>query len=153
MKKPDNQKVTNADYETVEVQKKLEKIFNYNPEMPLDICPIRDVLSPASDKWSILIILFLGGYQVLRFGSMKKLIRGISSKVLSERLKTLERDGYLNREVFPEVPVRVEYRLTALGRRYLDILLHLSVWIKEEMDLIIESRTKYDKSKRPFKEL
>jgi len=135
---------TNADYQPVEVKKKLEILFRYDASAPLDTCPIRDVLSVASDKWSILIVLFLGGQEVLRFGQLKSLIHGISAKVLTERLRRLERDGYLSKEMFAEVPVRVEYRLTAFGVRYLKKLLVLSEWINDEMGQILQSRHRFD---------
>ncbi len=146
MEKPSHQKETVTDYQLVDVKKKLEKIFNYDPLVPIETCPIRDVLSVASDKWSILIVLFIGGYKVLRFSDLKNLIHGISAKVLTERLRSLEKDGYLSRQVFPEVPIRVEYQLTAFGIRYLDKLLVLSEWIKDEMDHVIQSRKDYDKT-------
>jgi len=88
--------------------------------------------------------LFLGGHEVLRFGDLKKRIHGISAKVLTERLRTFERDGYLKREVFPEVSVRVEYKLSNFGLRYLDKLILISEWIKEEMEFVIQSRSLYD---------
>jgi DNA-binding HxlR family transcriptional regulator len=135
MKKSSNQKETVADYQEVEIKKKLKKIFNYDPLVPIETCPIRDVLSVASDKC----------HKVLRFGDLKSLIHGISAKVLTERLRSLEKDGYLSRQVFPEVPLRVEYKLTAFGIRYLDKLIILSEWIKEEMDNVIQSRKDYDK--------
>ncbi|WP_194973488.1 winged helix-turn-helix transcriptional regulator [Aquiflexum lacus] len=144
MEKSSNQTETVIDYQAVEVKKKLEKIFNYDPLVPLETCPIRDVLSVASDKWSILIVLFLGGHEILRFGDLKKFIHGISAKVLTERLRTLEKDGYLSRQVFPEVPLRVEYKLTAFGLRYLEKLLVISEWISDEMDYVIQSRFRYD---------
>lgn len=147
MEKSSNQTETVIDYQAVEVKKKLEKIFNYDPLVPIETCPIRDVLSVASDKWSILIVLFLGGHEILRFGDLKSLIHGISAKVLTERLRTLEKDGYLSRKVFPEVPLRVEYKLTAFGLRYLEKLLALSEWISDEMDYVIQSRSQYDKKK------
>lgn len=145
MKKPSNHPVTNIDYHHVEIKKKLEKIFNYDPSIPIETCPIRDVLSVASDKWSILIVLFIGGHKVLRFSDLKSLIRGISAKVLTERLRSLEKDGYLKRQVFPEVPLRVEYQLTPFGLRYLDKLIILSEWIKDEVPIVIQSRFAYKK--------
>lgn len=81
----------------------------------------------------------------MRFGELKNLILGLSAKVLTERLRSLERDGYLSRQVVPEVPLRVEYRLTPFGMRYLDKLIMLSEWIKDEMDIVLQSRQKYDK--------
>jgi DNA-binding HxlR family transcriptional regulator len=82
---------------------------------------------------------------VLRFGELKKCVSQISSKVLSERLKKLERDGYISKKIFAEVPIRVEYQLTSLGYRYLEKLVVLSEWVTEEMDTIIKNREKYDK--------
>lgn len=145
MQKSSIQTETVIDYQEVEIKKKLEKIFNYNPIAPIVTCPVRDILSTASDKWSILIILFIGGHKVLRFSDLKSLIHGISAKVLTERLRNLEKDGYLSRQVFPEVPLRVEYRLTAFGLRYLDKLIILSEWIKEEMDSVLKSREDYNR--------
>jgi DNA-binding HxlR family transcriptional regulator len=145
MEKLSNHKETVVDYQEDEIKKKLENIFDYDPSIPIKTCPIKDVLSVASDKWSILIVLFIGGYKVLRFGDLKTLIHGISAKVLTERLRSLEKDGYLSRQVFPEVPLRVEYKLTAFGIRYLDKLIILSEWIKDEMDNVIQSRKGYNK--------
>ena len=145
MEKLSNHKETVVDYQEDEIKKKLENIFYYDPSIPIKTCPIKDVLSVASDKWSILIVLFIGGYKVLRFGDLKTLIHGISAKVLTERLRSLEKDGYLSRQVFPEVPLRVEYKLTAFGIRYLDKLIILSEWIKDEMDNVIQSRKEYNK--------
>ncbi|MEY3844328.1 MAG: hypothetical protein RL293_750 [Bacteroidota bacterium] len=144
MKKSSNPKETNVEYQEVDIKKKLEKIFDYDPLVPIEICPVRDILSIASDKWSILIVLFIGGHKVLRFGDLKSLIHGISAKVLTERLRNLEKDGYLSRQVFPEVPVRVEYQLTPFGLRYLDKLIILSEWIKDEMGNVIQSRKRYE---------
>jgi DNA-binding HxlR family transcriptional regulator len=145
MKKSSNQSETIVDYQHLEIKKKLEKIFNYDPSIPIETCPIRDVLSVASDKWSILIVLFIGGHKVLRFSDLKNLIHGISAKVLTERLRSLEKDGYLKRQVFAEVPVRVEYQLTSFGLRYLDKLIVLSEWIKDEMQIVIQSRKDHEK--------
>ncbi len=101
-------------------------------------------MSAASDKWSILIILFLVGNEVLRFGELKNLVNGISSKILTERLKRLERDGYLTRKSYAEVTVRVEYKLTKFGLSYLENLLVISEWAQDEMNIILSSRAEYD---------
>ena len=93
---------------------------------------------------NILIILFLGGNEVLRFGELKNLVNGISSKILTERLKRLERDGYLTRKLYAEVPVRVEYKLTTFGLSYLEKLLVISEWAQDEMNIILSSRAEYD---------
>ena len=132
----ENQKINTA--------KKIKKMFGHiNPKNPPEYCPIRDVMSLASDKWSILIILYLGYYPVLRFNQLKKKVYGISSKVLSERLKHLEADGYLERKLYAEVPIRVEYSLTDFGHSYLRKLLELTEWVQKYSDQVIQNRSTY----------
>ena len=132
----ENQKITTA--------KKIKKMFGHiNPKDPPEYCPIRDVMSLASDKWSILIVLYLGYYPKLRFNELKKKVYGISSKVLSERLKMLEADGYLSRKMYPEVPIRVEYSLTDFGHSYLRKLLELTEWVQTYSDQVISNRSNY----------
>lgn len=134
----ENQKITTA--------KKIKKMFGHiNPKDPPEYCPIRDVMALASDKWSILIILYLGYFPVLRFNQLKKKVYGISSKVLSERLKALEADGYLSRTLYPEVPIRVEYALTDFGYSYLQKLLELTEWVQKYSDRVISNRANFQK--------
>ena len=134
----ENQKLANA--------KKIKKMFGHiNPKDPPEVCPIRDVMALASDKWSILILLYLGYFPVLRFNQLKKKVYGISSKVLSERLKVLETDGYLRRQLYPEVPIRVEYSLTDVGHSYLDKLLELTAWVQDYTDQVIANRSNRNK--------
>jgi DNA-binding HxlR family transcriptional regulator len=145
MKEVGLQKETIAENQTDRVQKKLKKIFGHlDPSHPPEICPIRDILSPVSDKWSILIVLFLGGSRVLRFNQLKTLLYGVSSKSLAERLKHLEKDGYIQRTLFPEVPIRVEYQLTSFGYSYLNKLLDLTEWISLSMPEVIKKRHQFD---------
>ncbi|NJB72691.1 DNA-binding HxlR family transcriptional regulator [Saonia flava] len=135
---------TVTDYQKVKVAKKIKKMFGHiNPQTSIELCPIRDIMALASDKWSILIILYLGFFPVLRFNQLKKKVFGISNKVLSERLKTLERDGYLSRKAYAEVPIRVEYQLTNFGHSYLQKLLDLTEWVDTYKDIIRENRLKY----------
>ncbi|MEM7380473.1 MAG: helix-turn-helix domain-containing protein [Bacteroidota bacterium] len=126
--------------------KKIKKMFGHiNPKDHPEYCPIKDVMALASDKWSILIIIYLGYYPVLRFNQLKKKVYGISNKVLSERLKLLEGDGYLDRKMYPEVPVRVEYQLTDFGHSYLEKLLELTEWVTRYGDTIMANRTSYSR--------
>lgn len=131
---------TITEYQKVKVAKKLKKMFGHMNWREMEYCPIRDVMALASDKWSILIILYLGYYPIMRFNQIKKRVYGISSKVLSERLKMLEADGYLNRTMYPEVPIRVEYTLTDFGHSYLQKLIDLTEWVTEYSEVILESR-------------
>ena len=86
------------------------RIFQNNED-----CPIRNVVAPIGDKWSLLILFALVD-EADRFNSLKSRIEGISQRMLTQTLRDLERDGYIKRTVYPEVPVRVEYELTTLGR-------------------------------------
>ena len=79
-------------------------------------CPIRNVLARIGDKWSLLVIVTLSGARTMRFGALQRAIPDISQKMLSVTLRTLEEDGYLTRQVYPEVPPRVEYSLTSRAR-------------------------------------
>lgn len=148
MMKESNQKETVVDNQSITVEKKLKKIFGHiDPNNPPKVCPIRDILSPVSDKWSILIIIFTGAYTQLRFNEIKKKVYGISSKILTERLKNLERDGYINRKMYAQVPIKVEYNLTSFGEKYLEQILNLREWIDKEAPTIIKQRIKFDEIK------
>ncbi len=131
---------TITENQKLKVAKKLKKMFGHMDRRQMEYCPIRDVMALASDKWSILIILYLGYYPVMRFNYLKKRVYGISNKVLSERLKHLETDGYITRTMYPEVPIRVEYALTEFGHSYLQKLMDLTEWVTEYSEVIIASR-------------
>jgi DNA-binding HxlR family transcriptional regulator len=147
MKEVGLSKETVTDNQTVVVQKKLKKIFgHFDPKNPPEICPIRDILSPVTDKWSILIVLYLGGYNTLRFNQLKTMLYGVSSKSLTERLKHLEKDGYILRTMFSEVPIRVEYQLTEFGYNYLNKLIDITEWISLSMPEIVKHRYKFDQT-------
>ncbi|UWP83310.1 winged helix-turn-helix transcriptional regulator [Dactylosporangium fulvum] len=101
--------------------------------MPDDVyaacCPCRDMLDLLANKWSALALGALAaGPQ--RFGALRGRLQGISPKVLTVTLRKLEQHGLITREVFPEVPLRVEYALTALGRDANAPLAHLRGWVE-----------------------
>src|SRR5258707_15551936 len=79
---------------------------------------VREVLNRVGDKWSVLIVSLLGD-QPKRFNELRRTIEGISQRMLTLTLKGLERDGLVTRTVYPTIPPRVEYKLTALGRTLL----------------------------------
>lgn len=142
--KPNNIEETVFDNQRISTQKKIKKIFGHlDPRNPPKICPIRDILSPVTDKWSILIIIFLGLYKVLRFNELKRNIYGVSPKILTERLKRLGQDGFISRKMYAEVPIRVEYRLTDFGYDYLGKLLNLIEWINDAMPDIIKKHHRF----------
>jgi len=135
---------TKTEDQQVRIAKKLQRMFgHFDYRNPPERCPVRDVMSTASDQWSVLILLWLGYFPVLRFNKLKKYVYGISNKVLSQRLKVLEVDGYIQRQAFAEVPIRVEYRLTDFGRSYVERLLALTSWMQENSPKVLENREKY----------
>ena len=135
---------TNVENQQVERQKKLEKMFGHLDYKNLpEFCTVRDIMSAASDQWSTLILLWLGYFPVLRFNKIKKYVYGISNKVVSQRLKVLEADGYIERKAYPEVPVRVEYSLTQFGESYVERLLELTAWMQENSPKVLANREKY----------
>jgi DNA-binding HxlR family transcriptional regulator len=87
----------------------------------------RKLMSVIGDKWSILIIYALQE-RIVRFNALERMLPGISQKMLSQSLKSLERSGLIERTVFPEVPPRVEYKLTTLGRTLLPITDSICTW-------------------------
>lgn len=105
-------------------------------------CPIRTILARVSDKWSLLILFALSEAKVLRFNMLRKEIPEISQKMLTNTLRTLETDGYVTRKVYPEVPPRVEYSLTARAYSLLPHINALVKWAKENMAEIVEDRQK-----------
>lgn len=152
MKKLSNPEETIVDNQSIMIEKKLKNIFGHiDPNNPPEVCPIRDILAPVSDKWSILIIIFTGAFSKLRFNEIKKKAYGISSKTLSERLKNLERDGIVNRKAYAQVPIKVEYSLTPFGKKYLEQILNLTEWIDKEAPTIIKQRIKFDQIKQTEK--
>jgi len=135
---------TIIDNQQLRTAKKLKKMFGHiDYKNPPELCPVRDVVALASDKWSILIILYLGYFPVLRFNKLKKYVYGISNKVLSERLKMLESDGYLTRKMFPEVPIRVEYKLTDFGKDYVEKLIELTEWMQLNSPKVLKNKEKF----------
>lgn len=137
---------TVTDNQKVKMANSLKKMFGHIDLRDENLlCPIRDVLAIASDKWSILIVLYLGYYPTLRFNRLKKKVYGISNKVLSERLKQLESDGYLTRTMYPEVPIRVEYTLSDFGYSYLQKLIELTKWAEQHKECVINSRAQFSK--------
>lgn len=109
----------------------------------IEICPVRNVVARFGNKWSLLVISILSENGSTRFNQLGKLIPDISSKVLSNTLQTLEADGLLRRTVFPEVPIRVEYELTAMGRSLVPIISSLTEWARDNMPSIISHRQSF----------
>ena len=107
-------------------------------------CPIRDVLDRIGDKWSVLIILNLSERGALRFSDLQKNIPGISKKMLSKSLQSLERDGLLEREVEEAYPPKVSYELSDLGLSLQKPIGVLTEWAIENRSRIEKERHQFD---------
>jgi DNA-binding HxlR family transcriptional regulator len=105
-------------------------------------CPIRDVLDRIGDQWSLLVLDALEG-GTRRFNELMRALGDISKQMLSQTLKRLEEDGFVRRTVYPEVPPRVEYDLTPLGRSFLVPMRGLVAWADEHHRHVCEARTQY----------
>jgi DNA-binding HxlR family transcriptional regulator len=106
-------------------------------------CPVRNVLERFGDKWSLLVLMLLEDEKVLRFSEISGYIQSISQKMLAVTLKSLEADGLVKRTVFPQIPPKVEYELTLLGRSLLPHLHSLAQWAVENMEEIKVSRLQH----------
>ena len=110
-----------------------------------DPMAVRELLTKIGDKWTIFLILsldLLGGRA--RFSELERAIPGISQRMLSLTLKNLERDGLVIRELFPEVPPRVEYAITDLGKSLLRPTQGLVDWAKANWEQVRETQSKFD---------
>jgi DNA-binding HxlR family transcriptional regulator len=101
-------------------------------------CPTRIVLDQISDKWTVLILGSLRNGPV-RFNSLKRMLEGVSQKVLATTLRKLERNGLLTRSAYPTVPVTVEYALTPLGRALSELVTAVRSWAEENITEVLKS--------------
>lgn len=102
-------------------------------------CPSREILEHLTSKWSVLVLRCLTD-GVHRFSELKQRIEGVSEKMLSQTLKTLEHDGFILRTVYPVVPPKVEYQLTILGSQAAEKTMYLIGWIEKSLPEILESK-------------
>ena len=106
-------------------------------------CPIRDVLDRIGDQWSLLVLHSLSE-GTLRFNELNRRVGDISKQMLSKTLKRLEKDGFIKRTLYPEVPLRVEYELTDIGKSFQKPMAELIRWANENHGDIVEARERYD---------
>lgn len=105
-------------------------------------CPIRDVLDRIGDQWSLLVLEALEA-RTLRFNELGRIIDDISKQMLSRTLKRLEMDGFVHRTVYPEVPPRVEYTLSEMGRSFLIPMKALVEWADANHVAVCRARHAY----------
>lgn len=105
-------------------------------------CEVTDLWEILGKRWSLHILKNLSINGSIRFNELKRMLPGISSTVLSERLLELERESLINKKIFPEVPIRVEYSLTSRARE-LEIILHqLNIWINKWNESEVNTKIK-----------
>ena len=109
------------------MDKYAKKVIYEVPDSILPSCPVTYCVELIGGKWKP-IILFLLTKRVNRFGEMRRAIEGISKQMLTKQLRELEKDGIIHREVFPEVPPRVEYTLTRKGESLLTVIKAMKEW-------------------------
>jgi len=107
---------------------------------------VSSVLSRIGDKWSVLVVELLAGGP-MRFNELRRMIGGISQKMLTTTLRGLERDGLVTRTVFPTIPPRVEYELTELGQELQAPVRALGEWARRNIDRIDAARARFDDSR------
>src|SRR5215831_19071260 len=118
-------------------------------------CPSRQLLDRISDKWVALILAALGSDgthpradcdkpRPMRYSELSRRLAGVSQKMLTQTLRSLERDGLLTRTVTPTVPVTVTYELTELGLSLQQVMRSLKEWAEAHMDQVLANRAEYD---------
>ncbi|MBN2623365.1 MAG: helix-turn-helix transcriptional regulator [Acidimicrobiales bacterium] len=119
-------------------------------------CPSRQLLARISDKWVTLILAALGGdgpsagaggtgeARPLRYSELSRRLAGVSQKMLTQTLRSLERDGLVTRTVTPTVPVTVHYELTELGSSLQELMWGVKDWAEAHMDEVLANRDEYD---------
>ena len=114
------------------------------PDSATEDCrALRSILALVADKWTVLIVVLLGDGPK-RFNEIKRMVGGISQRMLTFTLRGLERDGLVKRTVFPTTPQRVDYELTKLGGTLWQAVEPLSLWAREHVSEILKSRNRFD---------
>lgn len=117
--------------------------MDFIPNVYFQACPTRKVLNLIADKWTALIVGVLAE-RPHRFSEMLRNIEGISQKMLTQTLRNLERHGLAKRTVYPEVPPRVEYQLTTLGRTLNEPMSLIRTWAEANIQEIMAAQARFE---------
>lgn len=116
-----------------------------NSASDMSNCPVRDVMDRIAGKWSTLLLEALA-QRPYRFGELRRLVPDISQRMLTQTLRDLQRDGYIDRQVFPTKPPSVEYRMTELGHSLFQPLAQVLLWAEQNHASVRAARQRYDES-------
>jgi DNA-binding HxlR family transcriptional regulator len=120
-----------------------EAVLRPNGHLESDCRGVASILARVGDKWSVLVIMLLSGGP-RRFNELKRMVGGISQRMLTLTLRGLERDGLVTRTVFPTIPPRVDYELTDLGRGLQGPVRELGQWAVDHQSEIQDARTRFE---------
>ena len=111
--------------------------------MPGACTAVGSILSRVGDKWTVLVVMMLADGP-MRFNELKRKIGGVSQRMLTLTLRGLERDGFVSRTMFPTIPPRVDYELTALGQSLRVPVQELGHWAFEHIAVVAKARAAFD---------
>ena len=109
------------------------------PDVNQPQCPSRGVLDHVTSRWAVLVLIALKE-EMHRFSALRRKIGGVSEKMLAQTLDVLEEDGFVQRTAYPEVPPRVEYRLTPLGAEVAEHVEQLVEWVEASLPRVLKAR-------------
>ncbi|MFB7942240.1 winged helix-turn-helix transcriptional regulator [Streptomyces sp. NPDC004779] len=110
------------------------------------MCPSRLVLEHVTSRWGVLVLIALLE-RSYRFSELRRRIGGVSEKMLTQTLQTLERDGFVHRDAKPVIPPRVDYTLTPLGEEAAHRVRELALWTESRVPAVEDARTRYDEAR------
>lgn len=120
-----------------------EVTFTEQPNVNAATCPSRSVLEHITSRWGVLVLAALLE-DGRRFSELRRIIGGVSEKMLAQTLQTLERDGFVHREAHPVIPPRVDYSLTEVGEQAARLVSGLARWSEAHVTGVLASRAEYD---------
>jgi DNA-binding HxlR family transcriptional regulator len=123
---------------------KIVPVLPPQPHLDSDCRGVASILARVGDKWSVFVIMLLGNGP-RRFNEIKRMVGGISQRMLTLTLRGLERDGLVTRTVFPTIPPRVDYELTDLGRGLSKPVEALGKWAFDHQPEIEDARARFDR--------
>lgn len=122
------------------------------PDVNQPMCESRQILEHVTSRWGVLVLAALLE-RSYRFSELRRLIGGVSEKMLAQTLQTLERDGFVDRDAKPVIPPRVDYTLTALGREAAEQVWALARWTESRVGAVLTAREEYDEARTSAEEI